>query len=68
MEEYDGVAILATNLRKNLDEAFVRRLPSPSTFRSPRRPTAAHLGRHLAARRAAATPRWTSDSWRGGSR
>jgi SpoVK/Ycf46/Vps4 family AAA+-type ATPase len=26
MEEYDGVAILATNLRANLDEAFVRRL------------------------------------------
>jgi SpoVK/Ycf46/Vps4 family AAA+-type ATPase len=26
MEEYDGVAILATNLRKNMDEAFVRRL------------------------------------------
>ena len=26
MEQYDGVAILATNLRSNLDEAFVRRL------------------------------------------
>ncbi|MEZ4660561.1 MAG: ATP-binding protein [Caldilineaceae bacterium] len=26
MEEYEGVVILATNLRKNLDEAFVRRL------------------------------------------
>ena len=26
MEEYSGVAILATNLRQNLDEAFVRRL------------------------------------------
>jgi SpoVK/Ycf46/Vps4 family AAA+-type ATPase len=26
MEEYDGVVVLATNLRKNLDEAFVRRL------------------------------------------
>jgi len=26
MEEYDGVAILATNLQKNMDEAFVRRL------------------------------------------
>ena len=26
MEEYDGLAILATNLRENLDEAFVRRL------------------------------------------
>ncbi len=26
MEEYEGVAILATNLRQNLDEAFMRRL------------------------------------------
>lgn len=26
MEDYDGLVILATNLRKNLDEAFVRRL------------------------------------------
>lgn len=26
MEEYSGISIMATNLRKNLDEAFVRRL------------------------------------------
>jgi len=26
MEEYDGVVILATNLKKNLDEAFARRM------------------------------------------
>jgi len=26
MEEYEGITILATNLRKNMDEAFVRRL------------------------------------------
>jgi SpoVK/Ycf46/Vps4 family AAA+-type ATPase len=26
MEEYTGIAILATNLRQNLDDAFVRRL------------------------------------------
>jgi hypothetical protein len=26
METFDGVAVLATNLRKNMDEAFVRRL------------------------------------------
>jgi SpoVK/Ycf46/Vps4 family AAA+-type ATPase len=26
MEEYDGIAILATNLRQNMDEAFLRRL------------------------------------------
>ena len=28
MEEYEGVVILATNLRKNMDDAFVRRLHS----------------------------------------
>jgi hypothetical protein len=26
MEEYEGIAILATNLRKNMDDAFMRRL------------------------------------------
>jgi len=26
MDEYQGISILATNLRQNLDEAFVRRL------------------------------------------
>ena len=26
MEEYEGVAILATNLRQNIDDAFMRRL------------------------------------------
>ena len=26
MEEYDGIAILATNLRQNMDEAFLRRM------------------------------------------
>ena len=26
MEEYEGIVILATNIRKNMDEAFVRRL------------------------------------------
>jgi ATP-dependent 26S proteasome regulatory subunit len=26
MEEYDGIVILATNMRQNLDEAFVRRM------------------------------------------
>jgi ATP-dependent 26S proteasome regulatory subunit len=38
MEEYEGVVILATNFRKNMDEAFVRRLhfamefPFPNEF------------------------------------
>ena len=35
MEEYEGVAILATNLRQNLDDAFVRRLPFVVDFPFP---------------------------------
>jgi hypothetical protein len=35
MEEYEGVVILATNLRKNLDEAFVRRLHVTVEFPMP---------------------------------
>jgi hypothetical protein len=35
MEQYDGLAILATNLRENLDEAFVRRLEFVVTFPFP---------------------------------
>ena len=35
MEEYEGVAILATNLRQNLDEAFLRRLHSVVEFPFP---------------------------------
>jgi AAA+ superfamily predicted ATPase len=35
MEEYDGVVILATNLRKNIDDAFVRRLHMTIDFPFP---------------------------------
>jgi SpoVK/Ycf46/Vps4 family AAA+-type ATPase len=35
MEEYDGIAILATNLRQNLDEAFMRRLHAVIDFPFP---------------------------------
>jgi SpoVK/Ycf46/Vps4 family AAA+-type ATPase len=35
MEEYDGVVILATNFRKNMDEAFVRRLQFTVEFPFP---------------------------------
>jgi len=38
MEEYDGVVILATNLRKNLDDAFVRRMYSIIEFPFPTAP------------------------------
>jgi len=58
MEEYEGIAILATNLRANMDEAFVRRLGHVVEFPLPgdderRRiwqriwPSAAPTGRHL---------------------
>ena len=35
MEEYQGISILATNLRQNLDEAFVRRLHAIVEFPFP---------------------------------
>ena len=35
MEEYDGVVVLATNFRKNMDEAFVRRLQFTVEFPFP---------------------------------
>lgn len=35
MEEYDGIVILATNLRKNMDEAFVRRMQFTVEFPFP---------------------------------
>ncbi len=36
MEEYEGVVILATNFRKNMDEAFVRRLHFTVEFPFPK--------------------------------
>jgi hypothetical protein len=38
MEAYDGVVILATNMRKNLDDAFVRRLHVAIDFPFPEEP------------------------------
>ena len=35
MEEYDGIVVLATNLRKNLDEAFARRMHFSLEFPQP---------------------------------
>ncbi len=35
MEEFEGIPILTTNLRQNLDEAFVRRLAFTVHFPSP---------------------------------
>jgi AAA+ superfamily predicted ATPase len=38
MEEYEGISILATNLRKNLDEAFARRMHFSIEFPLPEEP------------------------------
>jgi len=38
MEEYEGVALLATNLRQNLDDAFIRRLAFTIHFPFPDEP------------------------------
>ncbi len=38
MEEYEGIAILATNLRKNVDEAFARRMHFAIEFPFPEEP------------------------------
>jgi SpoVK/Ycf46/Vps4 family AAA+-type ATPase len=38
MEEYDGVVILATNLRKNIDDAFIRRMHMSIEFPFPEEP------------------------------
>jgi SpoVK/Ycf46/Vps4 family AAA+-type ATPase len=34
-EEYDGLVVLATNLRANLDEAFIRRFDAVIHFSMP---------------------------------
>jgi SpoVK/Ycf46/Vps4 family AAA+-type ATPase len=38
MEEYDGIAILATNMRNNMDDAFIRRLKFSIEFPFPDEP------------------------------
>jgi ATP-dependent 26S proteasome regulatory subunit len=47
MEAYDGVTILATNLRANLDEAFMRRLHFALDFPFPRVEDRLHIWRTL---------------------
>ncbi|TET13156.1 MAG: ATP-binding protein [Dehalococcoidia bacterium] len=43
MEEYDGIVILATNLRKNLDEGFARRMHFSVEFSLPEEPDRLHI-------------------------
>ena len=56
MERFDGIAILTTNLRANLDDAFLRRLDALVDFPTPDEPSRRllwerHLPGHLLARR-----------------
>jgi len=47
MEQYEGIAILATNLRQNMDEAFVRRLQFVVEFPFPDEDQRAEIWRLL---------------------
>ena len=47
MEQYEGVAVLATNLRKNMDEAFIRRLQFVVEFPFPEEEQRAEIWRLL---------------------
>ena len=64
MERFDGMAILTTNLRANLDEAFLRRLDAIVDFPMPEseRPAAA-LGAQPVRRRCRPATTSTSTSW-----
>ncbi|MCU0260062.1 MAG: ATP-binding protein [Ilumatobacteraceae bacterium] len=47
MERFDGLAVLATNLRLNMDDAFARRLDLVIDFPQPEAPERLRLWRHL---------------------
>jgi ATP-dependent 26S proteasome regulatory subunit len=47
IEAYDGVVVLATNLRKNLDDAFVRRLHMVIEFALPEEPDRLRIWRKV---------------------
>jgi hypothetical protein len=47
MEEYDGMAILATNLRQNLDESFIRRIAFTIHFPFPDEASRAAIWRNV---------------------
>jgi hypothetical protein len=46
MEQFDGITVLASNLRGNLDPAFARRLHFMVAFPDPDQPTRERLWRH----------------------
>ena len=56
MEGYPGAVILATNFRRNIDDAFVRRLDFVIDFPFPEAEDRKRIWRLRAARRGAASP------------
>jgi SpoVK/Ycf46/Vps4 family AAA+-type ATPase len=56
MENFDGLAILATNLKQNLDEAFARRLTFTVNFPFPEEPERCKLWERLWPPRAPRSP------------
>ena len=52
MEEYDGIVILATNMRKNLDEGFARRMHFSLEFPLPEEPDRLRIWQHIFPREA----------------
>lgn len=56
MEEYDGIVILATNLRKNLDDAFIRRLHGAVEFPMPEEPDRLQIWRRTFPQEAPVAP------------
>lgn len=47
MDEYDGTVILATNLRKNMDDAFARRMHYVLEFPVPEEPDRYRIWKHI---------------------
>ena len=69
MEEYEGVVILATNFRKNMDEAFVRRLHFTVEFPFPNEEDRQQdLGRGRGPTMRLAIQAWIWHTWRGDSK
>lgn len=52
IEEFDGVVVLASNLKQNIDDAFLRRFQSMVHFPMPRAPERLRMWRHSLPRKA----------------
>jgi SpoVK/Ycf46/Vps4 family AAA+-type ATPase len=63
MDEHDGVSVLATNLRQNLDAAFTRRLTFIVEFPFPDEASRRRIWRASGPLRFLAARTWISSSW-----